>query len=116
MSWILMLSRQNSRCAISSFFNHSRTTMMVCGDLKSRTLTDIYCSSGVLKTDSRHKFRSMYHVNPGESLHMLTSPLNKKFNGEVNMCRLTSPLNKKFICSVAWPENHHLLTAFKSTL
>src|SRR5438105_4208403 len=48
MSRILMHWRQNSRRAISSFFNHSRTTMMVCGALKSRTLTAIDCSSGVL--------------------------------------------------------------------
>ena len=30
------------------FFNHSRTTMMVCGDSKSRTLTAMCCSSVVL--------------------------------------------------------------------
>ena len=30
------------------FFNRSRTTMMACGGLKSRTLTAICCSSAVL--------------------------------------------------------------------
>src|SRR5258705_10211625 len=53
MSQILMHWRQNSRRAMSSFFNHSRTTMMVCGDLKSRTLTAICCSSGVLVHEGR---------------------------------------------------------------
>ena len=52
---ILMHWRQNSRRAMSSFFNHSRTTMMVCGDLKSRTLTAICCSSGVLVHEGRFK-------------------------------------------------------------
>src|SRR5437763_9045875 len=55
MSQILMPWRQNSRRAMSSFFNHSRTTMMVCGDLKSRTLTAICCSSGVLVHERRFK-------------------------------------------------------------
>src|SRR5439155_22600304 len=58
MSQILMHWRQNSRCAMSSFFDHSRTTMMVCGDLKSRTLTAICCSSGVLVHERRFKLGS----------------------------------------------------------
>ena len=32
------------------------TAMMVCGDLKSRTLTDICCSSDVLKTHNSNSF------------------------------------------------------------
>ena len=56
MSRILMRWRQNSRRAMSSFFNHSRTTMMVCGDLKSRTLTDICCTLGALKMHNSNSF------------------------------------------------------------
>ena len=41
------------------FFNHSRTAkmaMMVCGDLRSRTLTDIYCSSDDLSMHNSNSF------------------------------------------------------------
>ena len=39
------------------------TTMMVCGDLRSRTLTDICCTSDVLKThkDSTNGTRPCFH-------------------------------------------------------
>src|SRR5947207_1965741 len=50
MSQILMHWRRNSHRAVWSFFNCSGTTtlMMVCGDLKSRTLTAICCSSDII--------------------------------------------------------------------
>jgi len=41
------------------FLKRSKTAkmvMMVCGDLKSRTLTDIFCSSDVLKTHNYNRF------------------------------------------------------------
>src|ERR671912_424242 len=40
--------QQNSRRAMSSWLNHSRTTMMVCVDSNSRTLTATFCFSVVL--------------------------------------------------------------------
>jgi hypothetical protein len=55
MSRILMRWRKNSRRAMSSFFSHSRTTVMVCGDLKSRTPTAMCCSSGILVHERRFK-------------------------------------------------------------
>jgi len=59
MSPTQMPWRQNLLCAMSGFFNHSATTTTtVCGDLKSGTLTDMYCSSAVLKTDSRFAIES----------------------------------------------------------
>ena len=48
--------RQNSRRAMSSFLNHSKTTMMVCVDSNSRTLTDTFCFSVVL-VHERQSFR-----------------------------------------------------------
>src|SRR5580765_1314081 len=42
----------NSRHAMSSFLNHSKTTMMVCVDSSSRTPTDTCCFSGVLVPDA----------------------------------------------------------------
>src|SRR4030095_4214379 len=58
MFQILMHWLQNSRRVMSSFFYHSKTAtaMMVCGDLRSRTLTDICCSSDVHETHNSNSF------------------------------------------------------------
>jgi hypothetical protein len=58
MFQILMHWRQNSRRVMSGFLELSKTAkmaMMVCGDLRSRTPTVIFCFSVVLD-DERYGF------------------------------------------------------------
>ncbi len=50
--------QQNSRHAMSSFLNHSRTTVMVCVDSNSRTPMDTFCISVVLVHERQFKLGS----------------------------------------------------------